>query len=313
MRSALLLTFVAFSFCVGPLTNYAAIMQDQRERLRQSEIIFNNPHLKSFEKHYFMDPQEAARAPIAALNAEIFRARQNMQGAYGINPQMFDRNLFISQQVDDERKIGDLLKELTKNAEKKTDNIIQPPVVDPKAVAEVKNSEKQVEKAQESNNLRLPHAPAQRPSETNTASMDKLNEQINALEQKIQKNPVAPKPSEDEVSALNRLNEKMTEISEKIHQKPSDDLKAHLTAQGQMLSGLADLVKSMANAVNTERRNAFLQHVVTLLDKHDLLNRPYTTQLVKDIALAIASGNEVGDKYHGIPTEVLQKLQEPVQ
>jgi len=310
--------FLFVAFCIaqqpGMLTEYARAFAMQNAKLEESNAILQNPHLKQFYKRYY---EEESKVPIARLRAEMAEVRKNLQGSapFGgyssLDPSIFNRLTKEDYEGEQIRKIGSLLDELKKHT---TERQFQtPPAVNPVQTAEVKNSLDTIEKAKDNAALNVTHTPAiQRPSESDSKASADLKTQIQSLQDKLNKPQAPPKPSNDEISALNRLDEKMKAISERVHQKPSGDMKQTLLLQGQMLNELVNYIKNLANAVTDERREAFLFHVNNLIYKYNLQDYPYMDALEKDMARSIVTKNKVGDKYQGIPAEVIAKLTQPV-
>jgi hypothetical protein len=68
-----------------------------------------------------------------------------------------------------------------------------------------------------------------------------------------------------------------------------------------MLSGLSDLLQRMANAVDDERREAFLYQIHSLLHKHHLHDHPFMEEFEHDLARSIATGNRFEAKDIRLP------------
>lgn len=100
----------------------------------------------------------------------------------------------------------------------------------------------------------------------------------------------APTPSQEEIAVLRRLNEKMDVIARHVRAQPTVGMQEHILVQSQMLSGLADLMRHMANAVDDEHREAFLYQLHSLLHFHGLQDQPEIAEFEHELAKSVATG-----------------------
>jgi hypothetical protein len=226
----LLLVFVLFVFSFaeddrGPLTNIIESINNERADLQLSNMILDNPHLKPFEKEYYIDKENEQVAGLNTLSSKVEQFRKNVKNEFpfagyaSLDTNLYNR--FTKEDVENEqyRKIGSLLEELKRL---KTTTYPNLPAADPLVVAEMKHSINEIDKAQRNNELRLPHTPLfARPYEDGKIEMTKLNDRIKRLSTNIQRPLSNPEPTQEEIAALNRLNEKMDIISKRIHSMPS--------------------------------------------------------------------------------------------
>jgi len=100
---------------IGQLTGTTISVNELANRMHGSNIVMNNPHLKKFEKTYFIDPENSQKADVTALKKSVTQFRKNMKNAFpfagysSIDTNIYNR--FVKENIQDEklRKLGNLL------------------------------------------------------------------------------------------------------------------------------------------------------------------------------------------------------------
>jgi len=284
----------------GYLTRYARGYGINRAKLHESDLIFSNPHMKSFEKRYFIDGQRPNELYVDILDNQFEQVRKNLKNAYpfagysSLDTNLYNR--FVKEDVESEklRKIGALLDEATRY--KQRDFPVYS-AVNPLEIAAVKLRMSKLRKAENNQFLANSHTTAfARPYEDGKDTMTKLTKRMNELSKNINASMSAPKPTDEEIAVLRRLNEKMDAVAARLKALPDMGMEDHILIQAQMLSGLTDLIRRMANAVDDERRESFLYQVHNLLHFHNLQDQPYISDFEREMAHSLVSGKKL-EKY----------------
>jgi len=273
--------------------------------------------MKSFESEYFIKKQnEKPKENYLELANQLELAKNNMKHAFpfaGYNS--LDTNLynrFTKENVEIEKlhKIGNLLDEIN-HLKNKTFPTVG--AVDPLQIAKIKLQIQEVDKAKARNQLRLPHTTAfARPYEDNKDSINKLQKRMKELSENLDKDLTAPKPTAEEQAVLRRLNEKMTAVVNRLAAFPDPGMEDHILVQAQMLSGLSNLMRRMANAVDDEHRESFLYQVHDLLHFHNLQDQPYIAEFEHDLAHSVATGEKMNEisRYEALKQRNIDKADE---
>ena len=145
----LLVAAVSADLDVGPLTNLAILLANQRSRLHGSNIVMENPHLKPFEKKYFVTMQNDVAAPVKRMATQMKLLKESLKDSFPFGGySSFDKDLynrFAKENVENEkiRKIGSLLDELKHMKSEDTPAYQQ---VNPQDIADLKLQIKKTEK-----------------------------------------------------------------------------------------------------------------------------------------------------------------------